>query len=252
MPQIRQQFGAALEALDAQQPPPPEPPAEQARDIYNEAYVKAVRNVTERILHQLNPLIGDIEQAATTEIENFAGSQIKARIAHTKLQVDAIAKLYHAAKPATYEEFDLAVVIRNCLPNDLEHQRCLISFAGPTPLMVHGDPALIAIAVSNGLRNAIEACLPVATEERKPPIVVNWNATDRDYWISILDEGIGYPGSIPGAFEISASTKEGHSGNGLPGVKAAMLSLSGSVELVSQKDKGCALNLSWPIIAARK
>src|SRR5262249_10302279 len=128
----------------------------------------------------------------------------------------------------------------------------LVSFAGPAPLMVQGDPALIAIAVSNGLRNAIEACLPVATAERKPPIVVNWNATDRDYWITVLDDGIGYPGNIQGAFEIGASTKEGHSGNGLPGVKAAMLSLSGSVELVPQKDKGCALNLSWPIVATKK
>jgi signal transduction histidine kinase len=252
VPQIRQQFGAALEALNAQSPQPPEPAAEQAKEIYNEAYVKAVRRVTERVLHQLNPLIGDIEQSASAEIDNFDASQTKARIAHTKLQIDAIAKLYYAAKPAAFEEFDLATLIRNCLPNDLEHGRCLVSFAGPAPLLVQGDPALVAIAVTNGLRNAIEASLPVAMDERKPAIVVNWNSTDRDYWISVLDEGVGYRGSIPGAFEIGSSTKEGHSGNGLPGIKAAMLSLSGSVELVPQKDTGCALNLSWPIIAVKK
>ena len=251
VPQIRQQFAAALEALDAASPAV-EPPAKEAREIYDEAHVKAVRSVTERVLHQLNPLIGDIEQAAAGEIGNFDASTTKARISQIKLQMEAITKLYNAAKPAKYEEFELATVVRNCLPNDLDHTRCEISFAGPAPLLVQGDPGLVTIAVTNGLRNAIEASLPVAEENRKPSIIVNWDATDRDYWISILDEGVGYRGSIHGAFEIGATTKTGHSGIGLPAIKAAMLSLSGSVELVPQKDAGCILNLSWPILALKK
>jgi sensor histidine kinase regulating citrate/malate metabolism len=126
-----------------------------------------------------------------------------------------------------------------------------LSFAGPAPLLVQGDPSLITIAVTNGLRNAIEACLPVATSDHKPAIVINWDATDRDYWISILDEGIGFHGSIPGAFEIGTSSK-GHSGHGLPALRAAMISLSGTAELIPQKDKGCVLTLTWPIIGLSK
>jgi signal transduction histidine kinase len=252
VPQIRQQFGAALEFLNGQGARSPEPPAAQAEEIYNEAYVKAVRSVTERVLHQLNPLIGDIEQSASAEIKSFDDSETKKRIGQIKLQADAITKLYNSAKPAVFEEFDLAALIRNCLPHDLAHTRCLLSFAGPAPLIVQGDPSLIVIAVTNGLRNAIEASLPVATQEHKPSIIVNWNATDRDYWISILDEGVGYRGSIPGAFEIGSTTKEGHSGHGLPGIKAAMLSLSGSADLIPQEERGCVLTLSWPIIEAKE
>jgi signal transduction histidine kinase len=250
VPQIRQQFAAALGTLNAQAPAA-EPAAEQAKAIYEEAYVKSVRNVTERVLHQLNPLIGDIEQAASAELKNFDASQTKARIGQIKLQAEAITKLYNAAKPAVFEEFDLATLIKNCLPNDLEHNRCMLSFAGPAPLMVQGDSSLVTIAVTNGLRNAIEASVPVASADHKPAIIVNWNATDRDYWISILDEGVGFHGSIVGAFEIGTSTK-GHSGHGLPGIRAAMLSLSGSADLIPQKDRGCALNLSWPIIGAKR
>lgn len=250
VPQIRQHFAAALEKLIARAPAT-EPPAAQAKAIYEEAYLKAVRNVTECVLHQLNPLIGDIEQAACAELNNFDASQTKVRIGQIKLQADAITKLYNAAKPAVFEEFDLAKVIRNCLPNDLEHNRCMLSFAGPAPLMVQGDPSLVTIAVTNGLRNAIEASAPVASDHHKPAIIVNWNATDRDYWISILDEGVGFHGSVAGAFEIGTSTK-GHSGHGLPKIRAAMLSLSGSAELIPQKDRGCALSLSWPIIGAKQ
>jgi nitrogen fixation/metabolism regulation signal transduction histidine kinase len=237
--------------LSAQAPVAAEPPAAQAKAIYDEAYVKSLRHVTECVLHQLNPLIGDIEQKAAAEIVDFQSSETKTRIGQIKLQVEAIAKLYNAAKAAVIEEFDLATVIRDCLPHDLEHNRCLLSFAGPAPLLVQGDPSLITIAVTNGLRNAIEACLPVATADHKPAIVINWDATDRDYWVSILDEGIGFHGSIPGAFEIGTSTK-GHSGHGLPKVRAAMVSLSGTAELIPQKDKGCVLTLTWPVIGVSK
>jgi signal transduction histidine kinase len=251
VPQIRQQFASALEALSAQAPVAAEPAAEQAKAIYDEAYVKSLRHLTECLLHQLNPLIGDIEQQAAAEIVDFEASETKTRIGQIKLQVAAISKLYHAAKPAVIEDFDLATIIRNCLPHDLEHNKCLLSFAGPAPLMVQGDPSLITIAVTNGLRNAIEACVPVATPDHKPAIIINWDATERDHWISILDEGIGFHGSIPRAFEIGTSTK-GHRGHGLPGLRAAMVSLSGTAELIPQKEKGCVLTLTWPVIGLSK
>lgn len=252
VPQIRKQFQAALEALSAQEPESNvEPPAKQARAIYDEAYVQSLRHVTERVLHQLNPLVGDLEQAASVEVPEFDESETKTRLGQIKRQIDAITKLYNAAKPAVIEEFDLASLIRDCLPHDLNTNKCLLSFAGTTPLMVQGDPSLITIAVTNGLRNSIEACLLVATETHRPPIIINWDATDRDYWISIIDEGVGFHGKISGAFEIGTSSK-GHSGHGLPALRAAMVSLSGTAELIPQQDKGCALILTWPIIGVSK
>lgn len=247
VPQIRQQFGAALKALNAQRRKVAEPNEGQARAIYEEASLRATRTVTERILHQLNPLIGDIEQAAAADIAVYQGSRTQIAIGQIQLQAEAIIKLYNASKPASIEEFDLAAAIRNCLPHDLEHQRCRVSFAGSQPTMVQGDPALIAVAVTNTLRNAIEASLPIATDSHKPPIIVNWGMTDRENWISIIDEGVGFGGTIAGAFEIGSSTK-GHSGHGLPAAKAAMLSLSGNIEMIPQEDKGCAVNLSWPVL----
>src|SRR5690348_15810296 len=72
VPQIRRQFQAALEALSAEEPATAvEPPAKQARAIYDEAYVQSLRHVTERLLHQLNPLIGDLAQAAAAEVPGY-------------------------------------------------------------------------------------------------------------------------------------------------------------------------------------
>lgn len=247
VPQIRQQFKTALKALLEAAPQVAEPNEDQARAIYEEASLRATRTVTERILHQLNPLIGDIEQAAQSDIVGYQGSKTQIAIGQIQLQALAIVKLYNASKPASMEEFDLAEAVRNCLPYDLDHQRCRVSFAGSQPTMVQGDPALIAVAVTNTLRNAIEASLPVATDSHKPPIIVNWGVTDRENWISIIDEGTGFGGNIAGAFEIGSSTK-GHSGHGLPAAKAAMLSLSGKIEMIPQEDRGCAVNLSWPTL----
>jgi len=247
VPQIRQQFGTALKALGGRRQKFSEPDEGQVRVIYEEALLRATRTVTERILHQLNPLIGDIEQAAAAEIGTFEESKTKIAVGQIQLQAEAIIKLYNASKPASMEEFDLALAIRNCLPQDLEHQRCRVSFAGSEPTMVQGDPALIAVAVTNTLRNAIEASLPVAVDGQEPPIIVNWGMTDRENWVSIIDEGVGFAGNIAGAFEIGSSTK-GHSGHGLPAAKAAMLSLSGKIEMIPQDDKGCVVNLSWPVL----
>ncbi|MDN3276889.1 hypothetical protein QWJ07_21680 [Frankia sp. RB7] len=246
VPQIREQFGAALDASTVADAVQDEPPEKEARAIYDEAHVRATREVTERVLHQLNPLIGDIEQAASSEVAEFDESATKSRILQIKLQIEAITKLYHAAKPAKLEEFDLAPAVKNCLPNDLEHERCTINFIGETPMLALGDQSLISIAVTCGLRNAIEACIPVAAENFRPQIVINWGATDKEYWISIIDEGVGFRGAAAGAFELGATTKTGHSGNGLATVRTAMQSLSGLAELVPQKDRGCGLHLSWP------
>jgi len=66
-----------------------------------QAQSRIIREVgTGIILHQLNPLIGDIEQSACSDIVNFDERQTRARIVQIKLQIEAITKLYNAAKPA--------------------------------------------------------------------------------------------------------------------------------------------------------
>lgn len=49
-----------------------------------------------------------------------------------------------------------------------------------------GDPSLVAVAITNGLRNAVEACLAVA-QDQKPKITINCDATDRDYPQEIMN-----------------------------------------------------------------
>ena len=251
VPHIRHNLAIALKKLSEVSRDATEPRAEDAKAIYDEAYLRALRTVTSDILHQLNPLIGDIAEAARQDIAAFEGSRTEDRLDQIRRQVDAIAKLHQAAKPAVFEEFDLSQIVRSCVPNDLDVDLVTLAFAGPEQFIVQGDSSLVCIAVTNTLRNAVEACLPLASEERKPTITLNWDVTDRDYWVTIIDEGVGYKGNIEGAFEVGNSTK-GHDGHGLPSARAAMQSLSGSIDLIPLPDGGCSVSLSWPAVGGVK
>jgi signal transduction histidine kinase len=119
------------------------------------------------------------------------------------------------------------------------------SVVGPRPFVLVSDPAFLRLAVVNGLRNAIEAIEQVGSRGQGHPIVVTWGETDRDWWISIIDQGPGISGSVEAKFEIGRSTKRGHRGFGLAIARRAMESLQGTVSLHPGTDGGTRYELRW-------
>jgi signal transduction histidine kinase len=239
VPWVRERLRAALEWVDQL--------ARKTLDIEGSAdsvdapldVEGALYAATSLLLHEIEPVLGYIRLDASKEIPHFPASQTAKSIDHLTSILDAISTLRKAAAPPDWTEFDLAEVIKSCQPRGAENT---VLFAGPSPFLVVGDPHLLQRAVENGLRNAVEACSNIADAK----VVVNWGFGPGTVWCSIIDDGVGFTGSVQGAFRMGRTTKSGHIGWGLPIAKRAMESLGGTVELARVSTRGSCFELRWP------
>ena len=83
-----------------------------------------------------------------------------------------------------------------------------VSLYGAKPMLITSDRALLQLAISNGIRNAVEAVTGAPGGEPHP-IIVNWGETDIDYWVAMLDRGPGVVGPAESVFGIGKTTKKG-------------------------------------------
>lgn len=213
-----------------------------ARDIA----LKNGEEIASAFMHEILPKLGFIRNSARKEIEDFESSETFKRIDSLEQLLNLIGKFRSVSKTPTISEFDLHDLIETI---ELEHRcECHILLAGPKTLIVQGEPVRVHLAVSNGIRNAIDATRQLVAEDQGP-IVISWGSTDSEYWISIVDSGIGLTGNISGMFNIGSSTKAGdHFGMGLPLAKQAISSLDGNVTLTPPVNGGARFEIKWPRI----
>jgi sensor histidine kinase regulating citrate/malate metabolism len=143
------------------------------------------------------------------------------------------------------EQYDLADLIADIASAEAENEpRENPSLLGPKPMMVTSDPALVRLAICNGVRNAFEA-VAMANSGEAHQIVITWGQTDVDYWVAVLDRGPGIVGPMESAFEIGKSTKQGHSGFGLAIARQAIETLGGTVVLEPIAQGGAKYTARW-------
>jgi signal transduction histidine kinase len=157
--------------------------------------------------------------------------------------LSALESLGRAAESASLGEVALPEVVADTADSIEELTGIPVRRTGPSPCTVIGDRALIELVLRNGLMNAAESTKEASTEES---VIVSWGDTDIDYWISILDSGIGLPENISGMREIGTSTKLGHLGMGLAIAEQASESMSGRIELAARDDGGVRFEFRWP------
>jgi signal transduction histidine kinase len=213
-------------------------------DVRRQIRSQAVEQVTGMLLHEIASPIGLVRQAASREVEAFEDSRTKFYLDMLQRIFEAMEQLKGAAAAPKPEEFDLAELINEIKLAETRDKKLEVSLHGPNPLVIRSDPALVRFAVSNGLRNAIEA---IAESGGNDPhgIVVTWVAIDVDYWVAVLDRGPGLIGPIESAFEIGKSTKQGHSGFGLAIARQAIETLGGTVTLQPATGGGVLYKISW-------
>jgi signal transduction histidine kinase len=125
--------------------------------------------------------------------------------------ITAIDTLGQAAATPEFAEFDFVELLERIIQSETQGVDVKIEVAGTRPFVILGDSTLIHIILSNSVRNAIEASNEAKSNE---PIVINWGDTDRDYWVTVLDRGVGFPKGFAKVFEIGTTTKKNHSGMG--------------------------------------
>lgn len=211
--------------------------------LRTEIRAKAVEWVSGTLLHELEPIIGQLRTAATREVPQFEDSRVKAHLDQLERVFLGIYCLREATATPRIEEFDLAFLIKDIIAQ--EGAEKIVSPQGQQPFVISSDPRLLTLAICNGLRNAVEAVESVLEETGGHPIVITWGITDVDYWIAILDQGPGIVGLAEGAFNIGTTTKRGHIGFGLAIARQAISTLEGNVVLSSAQGGGARLEIRW-------
>jgi signal transduction histidine kinase len=214
-------------------------------EVADEIYAEAVEETTQRLVHELEPILGTLRFYAGKEIPNYPESRTKQELDRLESLLEAIDTLSKAAAPPSIKEFDLAQLIDKTTSSVCVGHEITVSLAGRRPLVVLGDPSLVEVAFANGLRNAIEATEGSGAGPSSP-VVVNWDETDRDYYVAVLDRGSGLPLGAERILEIGRTTKKGHLGMGLALADRSIRTMKGRLVLAPREDGGVSYEFRWP------
>jgi signal transduction histidine kinase len=212
-----------------------------------EIYARATEELTDRFVHELRPLLGLARVWAEREIPEYEASETAAVLAQMQDLLRAVDTLGRAAASPKTVEFDLAQIVQEIVTTcnaefsqkRADHPATLLE--GPEPLITATDPDLLALAVRNGIRNAIEA-----SSSSREPVLVTWGQSNTDLWVAVLDAGDGLRLELAEAMSPGTSTKSEHLGMGLAIARQAMSSLSGTILLESTSDALTRFEVSCP------
>ena len=215
-------------------------------DVRSQIRTEITAELTGQLLHEISSPVGLIASAASREVPDYEQSKTKSVVDTLKRVFDAIEQLKVAAAVPQPTEFDLADLLSEVAAEATPCDRPeLISLIGARPMLVSSDRAGIRMALSNGVRNAVEAVSNLGLEEPHP-ITITWGATDIDYWVVVLDHGPGIVGPVESAFGVGKTTKRGHSGFGLVIARQAIETLGGACHLQPAADEGARFEVRWP------
>lgn len=215
-------------------------PSDVRAQIRNEV----TREITGQLLHEIASLVGLIASTATREFPEYVDSKTKKHIDTLKRIFAAVEQLKGAAAVPKPDEFDLAELLADIMPEIIGNDPVEVSLFGSKPMLIMSDPALLRLAISNGIRNALEAVTGTPDDESHP-IIVTWGETDVDYWVAVLDRGPGVVGPAESAFGIGKTTKKGHSGFGLAIARQAIETLGGACTLQPATEGGARFEIRW-------
>jgi len=209
-----------------------------------EIRAEAIQSVTQTILHEARPLVTDISDAIGVALGDlFPGSPSFLAIERLRAFLHTVNRLYEAAAPPRYVEFDLADLATEEIREGGFSAEQIVATRSD-PVIVIGDPDLLRLALRNAIKNAVEASVTART-----PVLVTCGVSDSEGWVSVLDEGVGLPDSSERIWEpgISKKSKDLHFGWGLPIASRAIHSLGGSIRLIPREPIGTSCEIRWPL-----
>jgi signal transduction histidine kinase len=210
----------------------------------DEAYARAVEDTTRRLVHEIEPIVGMLRRHARREVSEFEKSSTARSLSRLDDTLTALSVLGKAAAVPRMLEFDLSDLIHSVGESEALERGVRTEFAGITPLLSIGDPTIVSIVIANAVRNAAEAT--AAGNRNDSPVIVNWGSTATEYWIAVLDSGIGLPLSAGKVYEIGATTKPDHLGMGLAVCYRAAKTLGGRITLSRRDEVGVSFEFRWP------
>ena len=205
---------------------------------------KVTREVAGQILHEIASPVGLIASAAAREIPDYEHSRTRKHVENLKRVFEAIEQLKGAAAVPRPEELDLAELLAEIVSEAVGSDSVEVALYGAKPMLITSDRALLRLATSNGIRNAVEA-VSGAPGDEPHSIIVTWGETDVDYWVAVLDRGPGVVGPAESAFGIGKTSKKGHSGFGLTIARQAIETLGGTCTLQPTTEGSARFEIRW-------
>lgn len=230
-----QEQGAVVEEGGAWISFPGDPALEDVR-------AKAIETVTRVLLHEVRSQLRDITEAAMSDLGvGFADSPTDRKIARLREFLATVRQLHDAAGAPRFHEFDLSDLVARVI-SDSGYTNERVLSTRTDPVIAIGDPDLLALALVNVVRNAVEA-----TESPDERVVINCAATDNEAWVVVLDDGVGLPPGFENAANPGETTKSKaeHFGWGLTIAQRAVHSIGGQLRLTPREGGGTSCEIRW-------
>lgn len=206
---------------------------------------KAIHEFSGIIIHELSKKIGLLDAALRTEFKNFPGGNSEDKLNGLRAVFEGIENIQKSADVLNPIEFDLAEFVKEVVYDEKQSAKITFNYEGEQPCIIRCDQKILYLALSNGIRNSIEAIQQLPSYSDLNNIVVCWGANDHDIWISIIDNGVGLAGNPDEAFKTGNTNKVGHIGFGLGILSQSMETLGGYAQLSSVASGGAKLILRW-------
>lgn len=214
-------------------------------DVKKQIRAEAIEWVAGLVLHEIGSKLGLLASEISVEVPNYEGSNSKLRVEQLQDTFDGIGELKKATSTPQPIEMDLASFIRDVVAVERTERKVEVSYVGPSPMIIFCDRGLLALALCNGIKNAMDAAISVCSDTREPEVIVSWGQTDIDKWITVIDNGPGLPMHYLKTFVLGETTKRGHLGFGLGIARQAIETLYGNVELRNSVSNGATFELRW-------
>ena len=224
----------------------------------------AYREIAGEFLHEVEPIVGNLRARASIEVPDFDSSMTARAIGRLLRFVEALRNLHLGTGPPRQVDLDITDVVGTVLSEE-DARGVVIRPARDDPVAAFGDPDVLSLILRNVVNNAVESVLERReaesseaaggedsdTPDDRPPVVevvINWAASDRDYWISVIDRGLGLPVVANRAFDAweTSKRKDEHLGIGLTIARLGIDSLMGSIDLMPQEGGGVVCEIRWP------
>ena len=191
----------------------------------------AINDSIGQVLHELDPAVGRIKVVAGETLgESFEGSALQGELNNLESLMVTFENWRKVEQEPVMRRVDVRYVVDSVILQIKSHfdSRIEMQLVSSEKISIQSDEQLLRIVLSNALRNAVDATL--AIDEPKP-IVVNYDITDKNFWMSVNDKGIGLPPNLTNLVRAKVSTKPGHKGMGLAIVDKAIVALQGEWDL---------------------
>ncbi|MEZ8198175.1 sensor histidine kinase [Vibrio splendidus] len=208
--------------------------------IRGEAFAESISQV----LHELEPLIGGLAFHASTEIDNFVDSKTSKELQLLEETMQSFEDWIKVEQSARFTKVEISKVVHDEIASLQSKFGASISSTLSESLLFETDRSMFRIIISNALRNAIQATGSHNFDSN--PILVNAGVTDRELWVSIIDNGTGLKEEQSVLMKSKYTTKPGNRGLGLAILNKAVTALNGEWELKNGASRGAEFHLELP------